>query len=136
MDNFIFPVKIYIEDTDFGRVAYHANYLKFFERARSEWLESAGLGIEWQQQEQIYFVIRTVKLDYLKPARLNDHLEVISHINECRPASITFHQQLRKSETTDTILCKAEVKVVCVNEAFRPRALPQKLYEIIMGEHV
>jgi tol-pal system-associated acyl-CoA thioesterase len=134
MENFVFPVKVYIEDTDFGGVVYHANYLKFFERARSEWLESLGYGIEWQKQQNIYFVVRSVNIDYLQPVRLNDRVEITSEIRSIKQVSAVFCQQLRMAGTTDTILCKAEVKVVCVNELLRPTAIPQELYAIIMGE--
>jgi tol-pal system-associated acyl-CoA thioesterase len=135
MNEFIFPIKVYIEDTDYGGVVYHSNYLKYFERGRSEWLESLGLGIEWQQEQKLYFPVRVANLDYLKPARLNDKLDVVSKIESMRPASIVFQQYLRPSRTTDTILCKASVTIVCVNQQFRPQALPHcQLHEIITGD--
>jgi tol-pal system-associated acyl-CoA thioesterase len=135
MNEFIFPIKVYIEDTDFGGVVYHSNYLKYYERARSEWLESLGLGIDWQMAQKLYFPVRAANLEYLKPARLNAKLEVITRIESMRPTSIVFHQYLRPSQTTDTILSKASITIVCVNPQFRPQALPHcQLHEIITGD--
>jgi acyl-CoA thioester hydrolase len=134
MLEFVFPLKVYIEDTDYGGVVYHSNYLKFFERARSEWLETIGIDPDWQKEQDCYFVIRAVTIDFLKPAKLNDRVEVLSEIKEVTRTSIIFSQQLRKAQTTDTILCKAEVRVVCVDQTIRPKALPGQIHEIFPGE--
>jgi tol-pal system-associated acyl-CoA thioesterase len=134
MKSFIFPMKAYIEDTDFGGVVYHSNYLKFFERARSEWLDVLGMSIAWQLEQQVYFAIRSVNIDFLKPARLTDQLEVVSQMLSYTATSIIFSQQLRKTLTTDTILCNAEVKVVCLDQTFRPRPLPRQLHDFFTGD--
>jgi acyl-CoA thioester hydrolase len=134
MKTFIFPLKIYIEDTDCLGVVYHSNYLKFFERARSEWAEQVGAGIVWQREQRIYLLVRSAKLDFLRPARLNDQIEVISQIINQKPASFVHDQYLRLASAPDTILCRAEIKIACVDQYFRPQALPQYLSDIIMGE--
>ncbi len=134
MKAFIFPMKVYIEDTDFGKVVYHSNYLKFFERARSEWMASLGMGMAWQFEQQVFFAVRSVTIDFLKPARLTDEVEVVSEIKSVSATSLIFSQQLRKTLTTDTILCKAEVKVVCLDQTFRPRPLPRQLNDFFTGD--
>lgn len=132
MNEFIYPFRIYIEDTDFTGIVYHSNYLKYFERARSEWAEASGYGIEWQRDKGILFAICSIKVDYLKPAYLNQQLEVVTRIKEVRPASMLYDQYLRSRERPDTIICKAEIKIACVDLNLRPRTLP----DIIYGEPV
>lgn len=131
MTQFIFPLRIYYEDTDCGGIVYHANYLKYFERARSEWAEQIGWGIDWQREQGVAFTIRSAKIDYLKPATLHQQLEVVSQVSDIRPASLIYAQYLRLAETTDTILCKAEIKVACVDQNLRPRALPEGLTQLL-----
>lgn len=130
MEPFIFPLRVYIEDTDYGGIVYHANYLKYFERARSEWAEQFGFGIEYQQQEKIYFTICYAKIDYLRPAKLHQQVEVVSYMKEIRQASIIYDQYLRPSATPDTILCRAEVKIACVDPLLKPRPLPAKFFKM------
>lgn len=134
MDEFIFPLRVYTEDTDYGGVVYHANYLSYFERARSEWAESVGLTVEWYREQGVYFAVRYAKMDYLKPARLHQNLEVVSRIIELRPASIVYEQYLRLKDIKDTILCKAEIKIACVGIDFKPKILPEQINKLINGE--
>jgi acyl-CoA thioester hydrolase len=122
--NHIYPLRVHVEDTDFGGVVFHANYLKFFERARSEWAEEEGRGIAWHQQQGIFFLVRKATLEFLKPAKLHQQLEVVTYIKERRRASLIYVQYLRLAGITDTILCKAEIKVACVDSDMRPRPLP------------
>ncbi len=131
MNHFIFPLRAYTEDTDYGGVVYHANYLKYFERARSEWAEQLGFGSDWQREQGIYFPVRHVRIDFLKPARLHDQLEVVSEIREIRSASLVYAQHLRLAEAKDTILSKADVRVACVGQDFRPRTLPDSLSDLL-----
>jgi acyl-CoA thioester hydrolase len=135
MNEFLFPLKVYIEDTDYSGVVFHSNYLNYFERARSEWLETLGMGIAWQLKQEIYFAIRSAKIDFYKPARLSDRLQVVSRVSQLKRVSMTFEQHLRLSDAPDTILCTAEVKVACLDKEFRPNSLPRsKLHEILTGE--
>lgn len=131
MAQFIFPLRVYIEDTDLGGIVYHANYLKFFERARSEWAEHLGFGIKWQQENGILFPVRYAKIDYLKPAKVLQECEVVSKIINVRSASIIYDQYLRLAGTTDNILCKAEIKIACVDTHLRPRGLPKGLNQLL-----
>lgn len=124
INEFIYPLRVHIEDTDFSGVVYHSNYLNFMERARSEWAEKLGFGLAWCKQNHILFVVRSAKIDYLKPTRLHEHIEVVSRIKSIRPASIIYDQHLRLAGVEDTILCKAEIKIACVDVDMRPCALP------------
>jgi len=124
MAEFIFPLRVYIEDTDMMGVVYHANYFNYFARARSEWAEQTGFGIDWQNAQEIYFPVHSAKIEYLKPALLHQCVEVVSQIKETRRASLVYDQYLRPAGLNDTILCKAEIKIACVGKDLRPRALP------------
>ena len=124
-NEFIYPLKIQIEDTDFTGIVYHSNYLKFMERARSEWLEQLGYGMQWQREQQIMFVVYSANQAFLKPAYVHDQVEVVSKIIDLRPASITFDQHLRPANAADKILCKAEIKIACIDNNLRPRPLPE-----------
>jgi len=131
---FIFPIRVYIEDTDYAGVVYHANYLNYFERARSEWIDQLGYGLDWQKEQQLIFPVRHLEIEYLKPARLNQKLEVLTRVESTRPASIIFDQQLRLAGTKDTILTTAKIKIACVDTAMRPQAVPQALLATLIGE--
>lgn len=120
---FVLPVRVYYEDTDAAGVVYYANYLRFCERARTEWLRA--IGFEQQRilaDDGLAFVVRSVKADYLAPACLDDALSVVSTLNELRRASITFGQQIvRGSE----LLFDASIQIACVDwNRRKPAALP------------
>lgn len=123
---FTWPIRVYWEDTDAGGVVYHASYLRFLERARSEWLRSLGFAQDaLREREGVVFVVRAMRLDFLKPARLDDELVVEVALGEGRRASLLMNQTIRRGETP---LLEAEVKVACVAAAdFRPRAVPEAL---------
>ncbi|MDR2926355.1 MAG: tol-pal system-associated acyl-CoA thioesterase [Azoarcus sp.] len=112
---FVFPVRVYYEDTDAGGVVYYANYLRFCERARTEWLRA--LGVEQQRllaERGALFVVRHVRADYLAPARLDDSLTVESTIHDMRNVSVLFSQRIFRE---DKLLFTAEVKIVSVSSA-------------------
>lgn len=119
--------RIYIEDTDVGGVVYHANYLKYFERARSDWLGSLGISQRTLFEENCQFVVASCHIDYLKPALLNDLLEVTLKVERLRGVSIDFSQQaIRNGE----VLCRAKVKVASIsNDTKKPLALPEQLLQ-------
>ena len=123
---FIWPIRVYWEDTDAGGVVYHASYLRFLERARSEWLRALGYGQDaLREREGVVFVVRAMRLEFLRPARLDDALSVAVALGERRRASLLMRQTIRRGET---LLLDAEVKVACVAAAdFRPRAVPEAL---------
>ena len=122
---FIWPVRVYYEDTDVSGVVYHANYLRWFERARTEWLRARGLGQEaLRVQHGIAFTVAGLHIDYLRPARLDDELTVTTLIGEAGRASLVFEQQLHR--LVDGVkLAQVRARVGCVDAAnFRPRRLP------------
>ncbi len=128
MKRFEWPVRVYYEDTDAGGVVYYANYLKFFERARTEWLRHLGFGQQALMREAaIVFAVRHVDIDYLRPARFDDALRVESLIAASSKVSITFEQGLYRD---DVMLSRAAVKVVCLDkDTFRPAAIPANIAE-------
>lgn len=121
--SFSWPIRVYWEDTDAGGVVYYANYLKFLERARTEWL--SHLGLEQDRlalDEGVVFVVRRVEADYLKPAKFNDRLIVRCELADLSRASLSMEQQVLRGEE---VLLKARVKVACVDRAgFRPARIP------------
>jgi len=123
---FSIPIRVYYEDTDAGAVVYYANYLKFMERARTEWLRDLGFEQdELSRRDGILFAVRSAKIEFLKPARFNDLLHATVQIGRRGNASITFAQQIRREALT---LCEGEVKVACLDAAtFAPRPIPDRL---------
>ena len=112
---FTLPVRVYFEDTDAGGVVYYANYLKYLERCRTEWLRRDGHQQgELLREASIAFVVRSISADYLKPARLDDLLSVSMEVTRITRAQIFFRQSIRRG---DEELLTAQVQVVCVNPA-------------------
>lgn len=132
-NTFLWPVQIYYEDTDAGGVVYYANYLKFMERARTEWLRSLGLEQdELIARDSVIFAVRSVKVDYLRPARFNEALTVSAELVEQGRASLTFEQIVRRDNDA-TILCQGQIKIACLDsQTFKPRPLPAGIF--ITGE--
>ncbi len=123
---FEWPITVYYEDTDAGGVVYHSNYLKFFERARTELLRSVGVSQQTLLEQNIGFVVRHMDIDFLQGARLDDHLVVKSSIAEIKKVSLTFCQEI--VNPAGKSLCKSMVKVACIdNEKMRPIAIPQSI---------
>lgn len=125
---FSFPARIYWEDTDAGGVVYHASYVRFLERARSEWLRASGLT---QQQlladHDLVFAVRSMQLDFLKPARLDDLLDLRIDRIELRAASMVFAQRLLRP-LDGACLLEAQVRCACLRGSdFRPRPMPPAL---------
>jgi len=136
VEEFIWPIRVYYEDTDSGGVVYYANYLRFLERARTEWLRSRGIEqTTLAQQDGLIFAVRSVQLDYLKPARFNDLLHVSVVISKAGRASVTFDQMIRQAEGEQLLLCTGQVKVACLSaDTFQPQAIPEQLSrEILSG---
>lgn len=130
MDEFILPVRVYYENTDSGGVVYHSDYLNFMERARTEWLRS--LALEQDQiiaQYDVIFAVRSVCIDYLKPAVFNDALLVSCMVKKLGKASINFKQEIFR-ETDNLLLTRAEVRVASLSASTKkPVAIPQTLYK-------
>jgi len=117
---------VYWEDTDAGGVVYHAQYLAFMERARSEWMRARGLGQELlRARDDLLFVVRSMTIDFRAPARLDDQLAVSAVLLECRGASLVMGQRIQRG---DSLLVDAQVRVAALAvSSFRPRPLPPAL---------
>jgi acyl-CoA thioester hydrolase len=129
---FRFPIRIYWEDTDAGGVVFYANYLKFFERARTEWLRAAGV-----QQQALrdatgaMFVVAEVQTSYLAPARLDDEIEVTVAVKELGAASMVLEQQAWRG---DALLATGRIRIGCVDGmTLRPRRIPAQVVTAING---
>ena len=124
---FNWQVRVYYEDTDAGDVVFYANYLRFMERARTEWLRSVGFEHEQLIKEHdLIFAVKSVSIDYKKPGRLDDLLTVTSSIVKHRGASITFQQEIKNEN--DDLLTEAEVKVACINATtLKASPMPEEL---------
>ena len=127
---FAWPVRIYWEDTDAGGVVYHARYLAFMERARSEWLRAQDVHQEvLREQEDLVFVVRGMSIDFRSPARLDDQLQVSVRLLQCRGASFVVAQRI---ERTGALLVEAEVRIGALRASdFRPRAIPDPLADTL-----
>ena len=130
MTEFLWPVRVYYEDTDSAGVVYYANYLKFMERARTEFVRNLGFEQDaLKAQQGIVFVVRNVALQLHQPARFNDALEVVSSLGKLARTNIVFKQVIRRSGEQD-VLCEAEIQVVCVAaESWKPCAIPKVMLE-------
>lgn len=129
---FLWPVRVYYEDTDSGGVVYYANYLKFMERARTEWLRELGFEQdELREKEGVLFAVRTVGVDFRSPARFNDALQVSVQLISRGKASLVFRQEVR-SAVDGRVLCDGEVKIACLDAtSFRPAPIPHALFSVI-----
>jgi len=140
---FFWPVRVYYEDTDSGGVVYYANYLKFMERARTELLRSIGFEQDIIQQELgVLFAVTSVSIQYKKPARFNDELNVITSITALGKASIHFQQSVFLKSTlhtdvaSETLLADATIICACLNaEKFTPQSTPSSIIKKIKKEY-
>ena len=123
---FSWPVRVYYQDTDAGGVVYHSNYVNFMERARTEWLRTFGYSnVGMMKELGVMFVVRSVKLDYLRPAQLDDLLEVTALIKEIGRSRVTLTQTVMRGEE---LLTEGEVHLVCVDvQTFKPVSVPEIL---------
>lgn len=124
--SFCWTVRVYYEDTDAGGVVYYANYLRFFERCRTEWMRSLGFGQqEMAERDGVLFVVAAAEIQYLKSARLDDELRVDARIAERFGSYVVFEQAARRG---DELLSRARMKVACVDaRTMRPTRLPAAL---------
>lgn len=128
-NNFSAKYRIYYEDTDAGGIVYYANYLKFFERARTDFLRSLNIvQSELMAQENLVFVVRKCEIDYLTPARMDDLVEVSVAVTKINPASLTMFQEMKKS---DKVLSRLTVQIACVlADGIRPKKIPSNLVKL------
>ena len=125
---FTLPIRVYFQDTDAGGVVYHASYVNFMERARTEWMRGFGFTNAGLMKELgVVFVVRSLKLDYLKPALLDDLITVSAHLKEIGRSRVTLLQTIMRGEEK---LVEAEIHLVSVSlESFKPVSVPEVLRE-------
>ena len=132
MEEIIFEwnVRVYFEDTDSGGVVYHANYLKFMERARTEWLRSLGLNqIKLKQEDRVMFVVRKIDIQYKIPARFNDELLIQTDCVKTTDYSIILKQDILRNKQ---IVTEGKVEIVCINsDLFRPVRIPKMVKQLM-----
>lgn len=125
-NHFSIQVRVYYEDTDVGGVVYYANYLKFMERTRTEWLRHLGFNqFDLSRDQGVVFAVRRAEVDYLKPTRLDDQLDCRLWVERSAPASMVFRQEILRG---DEVLCRGVVKIACLDAAgFSPRQVPESV---------
>ena len=126
---FWFPVRVYWEDTDAGNVVYYAGYLRFMERARSEWLRARGIDqAGLLRNERVQFVVAEAQIRYHRPARYDDLLQVSVRVREQRRASLVLEQEIRRDSLTGERLTSATIRVACIDaDSQKPRPSPPAL---------
>ncbi|GAA4026044.1 tol-pal system-associated acyl-CoA thioesterase [Actimicrobium antarcticum] len=127
---FSWTIRVYYEDTDAGGVVFYANYLKFFERARTEWLRAAGIGQQaLSESDGVMFVVKSTSVDYHAPAKLDDELKLTVAVERLGRASVQFFQKAWKVTASGSmLLAEGRIKVGCVGcDSFRPSAIPQDI---------
>lgn len=127
---FTWPVRVYYEDTDAGGIVYYANYLKFFERARTEFLRALGFEQDdLRAQERVIFAVKSVRAEYLKPARFNDLLTITCAVSVRKHASLEFFQTVLRDRQT---LCEGWIRIACLDAcSLRPCPLPESLRKVL-----
>tara|TARA_B110000238_G_C15699694_1_gene257857 strand:- start:35 stop:442 length:408 start_codon:yes stop_codon:yes gene_type:complete len=132
MEGIIFEwnTRVYFEDTDSGGVVYHANYLKFMERARTEWLRSLGLNqIKLKQEDKVMFVVRKIDIQYKIPARFDDELVVQTDRVKNTDFTIILKQNILRSKQ---IITEGKVEIVCINsDLFKPVRIPKMVKQLM-----
>lgn len=134
--NFNWTIRVYYEDTDTGGVVYYANYLKFFERARTEWLRATGINQQQMvQRDRVMFVVKQTAIDYHAPAKLDDELILTLAVERVGRASVQFLQKAwRLGGDSPKLLASGRIKVGCVGaDAFRPAPIPAAVLAKIVG---
>ena len=124
LEIFTWPIRVYVEDTDFGGVVFYANYLKYFERARTELLRSMGIGQQFMvDTHRVVFVVNHISVDYRLPGRMDDDLLATAQPKKIGRASISFTQEIYRGSE---LLVSADVGVACVGiDSMRPQAMPE-----------
>jgi acyl-CoA thioester hydrolase len=125
------PIRIYYEDTDAGGIVYHASFLRFAERGRSEYLREHNINVGSLLAEQgFHFVVRHIDIDYLAPARLDDILNVETSVVDLGNASFTMHQEIKRDTQT---VADMKVVLVCINATGKAIRVPDMLRDVIKG---
>lgn len=130
--SFSMPVRVYLEDTDAGGIVYYVNYLKFMERARTEWLRTAVIDFTELLQQGYLFVVHSVQADYRQPARMDDVLVITAAVEKLARSYLVFRQRVLRD---DHLLCDAQIKVACIDSVtHKPKPMPAFLCHWLSGE--
>lgn len=129
--HFSWPIRVYYEDTDAGGVVYHANYLNFMERARTEWLRALGFDQpEIKKQQGVMIVVHSMSIDFKRPAMFNDLLEIVCEVIKVGHGSIEMQQEVTRQ---GELLIEAHVKAAFVNAlSFKPVGIPSEIKQAIL----
>jgi len=122
--------RIYYSDTDAGGVVYYANYLTYFEKARTEWLRRLSIDVAALAAEGTLFVVSSVTVDYRSPARYADILKVYVALAKLSPVRMHFDYRIVR-EGTDALICEGQTVMVCINKEFKPAAIPEALMSVL-----
>ncbi|KIT14581.1 tol-pal system-associated acyl-CoA thioesterase [Jannaschia aquimarina] len=125
------PIRVYYEDVDLAGIVYYANYLRFIERARSEMVREAGIDQVAMREAGTVFAVAKVEADYLRPARYDDRLDVLTETVSAGPVRLVMDQEVRRGEE---LLFRARVKVVCMDLDGRPKRLPEAVRNLASTE--
>ncbi len=138
LTEFSWNIRVYYEDTDTGGIVFYANYLKFFERARTEWLRAAGVNQQLlAEQHGVMFVVKNTAVDYHAPAKLDDELNVTVLVRRLGRASVEFRQEAWRvgKDKAPLLLATGDIKVGCVDvKSLRPSQIPDEVTEKIRAE--
>lgn len=140
--SFEYYTNVYAEDVDHGGIVYHANYLRYAERCRSEWLNYLGFSLRKCMEEHIYFVVKTANIEYVKPAFLSDTLAVGCEIKKISKTSIQMKQFVWRTQAQDPritqdreLLAKMDLTLVHINQLFKPTTIPTQIVEAIKNDN-
>lgn len=132
---FRLPIRVYIEDTDAGGIVFHAKYLHYMERARTEWVRTCGVGLRAGLSDNISYVVQRLNIHYAVPAKLDDQLLVTAEPIGFGRVWMDFRQRVLRAED-ETLLASADVRVACVAlDSGRPRRLPDNMRELLENVH-
>lgn len=129
-NHFEFNIRVYIEDTDAGGIVYHANHIRFMERARTEWLRSTGIAHYWHQKDYS-FVVHQIQVKYVRPILMDDLITVTARVISCKAASFVLQQNIYRGEI---LLASGEVTLACLNKDLMLRRLPDEIRDLIQKE--
>ncbi len=133
MTEFSIPLRVYLEDTDAGGIVYYVNYLKYMERARTEWLRALGFDFQVLAAQSFQFVVHSMQIDYKLPAKMDDQLTVTAKLQKQARSYLVFQQRILKQGEP---LCVGQVKVACVDaHTLKPMAMPDKLINALEGDN-
>ena len=125
---FSFAIRVYIEDTDAGGIVYHANHIRYFERARSEWLRAQNVKHYWDQHDYS-FVVHQICVQYHKPIFMDSLLDVTVSVDSCKAASFIVQQNIYCKEV---LLASASVTLACLDKYLKPRRIPEFIHDLIV----